>query len=246
VQLTDCFSKGKDCDYTPYKEPSRIESHELEPLVTRYETCSHTDLSPRGTTELLRAITARIDIPDLAASAINLISLIQEILDLADFDLAKALGEFGTCVQQWCPIVSDDLLLGGEHDLSVETHGQGDGRKRPLFQLCLWLVTFRPCPHHKYMGASELYRALKQVHAVLQSAVGMELDALQVGMILAVYEVGHAMRRQAFQTLASCTAVVKILELETKRTASTESLGMVDWLKASLVMLDRYVDFSTL
>lgn len=242
LHLTDWSSKGKDCDYTPYKEPPRFESYELEPLVIRCDTCLHTDLSPRGTTELLRAVVARIDTPDSATSLTVLTSLVQHMLDLADIDLAAALGEFGPCIQQWCPIISEDLLLGCEHDLSIGVHGQDDSGKRPLLRLCLWLVTCRPCPYHKHIGASELYRALKQVHAIIQGTAGMELDAIEAGMIMAVYEIGHAMRMQAFQTTASCAAALKVLDVETKRLGITESAERLEWLKASLVMLDRCVD----
>lgn len=176
----------------------------------------------------------------LSNTATPLMELVLEILYLAEFDLFQALGEFGRCIQQWCPIIGEDLLLGCENDLSRQLSAH-NGPKDPLLWLCLWLVTRKPC-QHQTMGTSELYRAMKQVQVLLQSRgdSGLDLSVLRMGMLIALYEVGHGLRRQALQTLASCTAALKILELETKSKPDDKELNTVQWLKASLITLDRY------
>lgn len=91
------------------------------------------------------------------------------------------------------------------------------------------------------MGTSELYTTLKQVHALLQGATKLELSVLQTGLILAVYELGHGLRQQAFQTVGSCTATLQFLELEAGQTQNQELASFLKWLKASVAMLDRLV-----
>jgi hypothetical protein len=239
TQLRSC-SKGRDCDYTPYKEPPRNETHEDEPLIVHYETCQHTDLSPRGTTELLHAVTACINESSSSHLATKLSDLVHELLDLADVDLRAALEEFGPCIQQWCPIIPEEFLHGCPNDLSQQMSG-GYDPKSPLLWLCLWLVTRRTCQHWDHIERSELYRATKQVLALLQSRKEIDLEVVHIGMLITVFEVGHAMQTQASQTLAGCIALLRILGLDSRKSKDSGLMETVDWIKVSMLMLDRYV-----
>lgn len=228
-------SKGRDCDYTPYTEPSRRSSHGLEPLVVQNSDCLHADLTLHGTTKLLCHIKACIDEPGNPVPATKLSDVVREILDYAHVDLAVALEEFGTSIQQWCPIMLEKSLLGCSDDLSQQMI-RPDGSKSPLLWLCLWLVTKRTCQYQH----QELHRAMKQALGVLQSKSILDLEVLQVGLLITVYEVGHGLQTQASQTLASSIALYRMLELEAKGTSNQLSQSL-NWLKASLLMLDRYV-----
>jgi hypothetical protein len=237
--------KGRYCDYTPYKEPPRLESHELEPLVVHYEFCSHTDLSSRGTIDLLHVVKACSDDSSSPQPFTSLSEVVGELLELADVDLSVALEEFGPCIQQWCPVLLEDNLRGCAYDLSQQV-SHGEGSKSPLLWLCLWLVTKRTCPLREHTSRSELYRAMKQVLAMLQSREELHLEVAQIGMLIAVYEIGHGLQRPASQTLASCIALVRMLGLDARKKSNATLASTVEWLEVSMLMLDRYVSHSPL
>jgi hypothetical protein len=175
----------------------------------------------------------------------TLSDLVQEILDLADVNLSVALEEFGPCIQQWCPIMLEQRLRGGTSDLSQQMSSE-DVSKSPLLWLCLWLVTRRTCAYREHIDRSELYRTMKKIHALLQSRKELHLDAVQLGMLITVYEVGHGLQIQACQTLAGSVALLRMLWLAARKGKDTELVETTGWLKVSMLMLDRYVVFYTL
>lgn len=211
-----------------------------EPLIIHL-SCGHADLSPHGAAELLHAVKACGNTSSFPNAATDLLDLISEILDMAGFSLSHALTTFGPCIQQWCPIIFEDHIFGCTECMLSEPVNAQDGPKNPLLWICLWLVMRKPCSPHENMGASELYSALKQIHSVLQSAPIPDFAVLQVGLIIAIYELGHGLRSPAYQTLASCSATLRLLEFEAGRRRDLESLETLHWLKSSVVMLDRKV-----
>lgn len=229
-------SKDLDCDYSA---PPQFTGQRPEQLVIHNVPCGHADLSPHGAAELVHAVKACSNAPSLPDSATNLSDLISEILDVAGFSLSDALTVFGPCIQQWCPVFFEDHIFGCTECMLSEPVNAQDGPQNPILWMCLWLVMRKPCSPHENMGASELYSTLKQVHAVLQSVPTTDFIVLQVGLIIAIYELGHGLRMPAYQTLASCTATLRLLELEAMRKQDTESLEKVWWLKSSVIMLDR-------
>jgi hypothetical protein len=232
-------SKNQNCDYAPPCQPS-LPPPEPPVLVLSHPICGHADLSPHGATELVRAVKAYIEAP-AAGPATTLLELVVHILDSVNFDMSDALTRFGPAVQQWCPILLEDQILGNcDYRLSEPVNPQ-DGPRTPVLWLAMWLVLRKPCSPHENMGASELYAVVKQVHALMQTALELDLAVLQIGMIVAVYEIGHSLRQQAFQTLAICVATLTFLELEAVRKQDAEMVDVVGWLKASLAMIDRWV-----
>lgn len=133
----------------------------------------------------------------------------------------------------------EDQILGNCDYRVTEPVDARDGPKTPVLWMAMWLVLRKPCEVGENMGTSELYAAVKQVHALMQSALELDLAVLQIGLIIAVYEMGHKLRQQAFQTLAICTATLTFLELEAGRKQDEDLLNVVGWLKASLAMIDR-------
>lgn len=228
--------RGRPCDYTPFEKPPPPGEPDPEPLVLQHETCAHSDLSPRGTTELLRAVTACINGP-VPAAVSKLSETVHDILELADVDLPQALEEFGPCVQQWCPIIGEDLLKGCENDLSLPA--RRDRLNHPLLLLCLWLVTRRSCLDRMHVVQCALYSTLKQILALLQCRPDVELEVLQIGLLIAVYELGNGLQKPGFQTLAASAAMLRTLELDAKQRQDNDLTATVEWLKASMLMVDR-------
>jgi hypothetical protein len=218
----------------------RLESHEPEALVIQSEFCLHADLSTRGTMALLHAVKTCLDDSSNTVLATNLSDLVQEILTLANVDLTVALEEFGTCIQQWCPILPEDNLRGGTNDLSQQMFSDRES-KNPLLWLCLWLITKRTCLQQEHVTASELYRTMKQIAALMQSRRELHVEVVQIGMIIAAYEVGHGLQTPACQTLASCIALLRALSLDARRKKDMALVETTKWLKVSMLMLDRYV-----
>jgi hypothetical protein len=187
----------------------------------------------------VRAVKAYIEEPASAGPATSLLNLVVDILDSVGFDMSDALTRFGPSVQQWCPILLEDQILGNCDYRVTEPVNPQDGPKKPVLWLAMWLVLRKPCSPYENMGASELYAAVKQVHALMQTALELDTAVLQIGMIIAVYEMGHSLRQQAFQTLGICVATLTFLELEAGRKQDAESLKVVGWMKASVAMIDR-------
>lgn len=164
---------------------------------------------------------------------VRLWNIIQEILDLAGFDLSLALNEFRTGIHQWCPVLDETMLQDGENDLSKHWERQ------PLFALCIWLLRQRPCIHQNSMGTTELYRAMKHIYAALQIISRMRIEVVQVGMLIAIYEVSHGLQTQADLTVSSCAIMLQTLEFESFPICLGEQPDMLKRLKSSLLRLDR-------
>ncbi|KAL6158795.1 hypothetical protein ACJQWK_04268 [Exserohilum turcicum] len=228
-----CAGSNRNCDYTPHKAPQRV-CDESDPLVSCHESCSQTDSSSRGMIKLLQRISACTN--PFAPSELDTIRLwntVQGILDLAGFDLSLALKEFGMCIHQWCPVLDENMLENGENDLSEQAERQ------PLFALCMWLLMQRPCIHQKSMSTTELYRTMKHIHVILQMDIEMRVEAIQVGMLIAAYEVSHGLRTQAHFTVSSCAIMLQILDCETSPVHIGKQSRMLKQLKSSLLRLDR-------
>jgi hypothetical protein len=180
-----------------------------------------------------------VDDASNSTSVDKLSQLVYEILDLADGNLPAALEEFGPCIQQCCPILPETFLRGDRHDLSQQLSSVKDF-KTVLLCLGLWLVTRRTCSHREHVVRSELYRALKQVLAVLQTRQELDLEAVQFGVLITVYEAGHGLQRQASQTLAGCIALLRMLALRARKGSDSVLTETLEWITISVLVLDRY------
>ena len=184
--------------------------------------------------ELLQKISACTDpfAPDVLYT-VRLWNIVQEIFNLVGFDLSLALTEFGTGIHQWCPVLDEDMLQNGENDLYKHWERQ------PLFALCMWFLTQRPCIHQKSMGTTELYRAMKHIYVALQIDFGMRVETVQFGMLIAIYEVSHGLQTQADLTVSSCVIMLQNLDFETFPVFVNKQPHMLKRLKSSLLRLDR-------
>jgi hypothetical protein len=74
---------------------------------------------------------------------------------------------------------------------------------------------------------------------IVQSRKEIDLEVVQIGMLITVFEVGHAMQTQASQTLAGCIALLRILGLDSRKSKHSGLMEIVEWTKVSMLMLDR-------
>lgn len=176
----------------------------------------------------------------------QLSNLVNGLLDLADVDMSSTLTEFEPCVQQWCPIITDEVSLGVVATGATTHAPRRLQTDQPIIALALWLLARRPCANAQHVLQCELHRTLKQVMALWQSEDSTNLMTLQLGMLLVTYELGHALHNAAFQTLASCVAILELLGLRA-RTIKHEMHDMIlHWLSASVLMLDRMLPIAVL
>lgn len=219
--------KDLPCDYTP--SPS-LQVTTSEPLVLRSGS-SAPRLSFHGAWRLLQAVNASLHAMSGQPAKTKFSSSVADILNLANFDLISALDDLDPSVRHWSPTVHEHVLDQGA-DLILA--------KYPLLTLGAWLATVPSHGQTEYPQRCKLYQSLKQVIAVLQSRSEAEMQSLQLGLSIAVYEVGHGMATQAFQTLSSCKAMLLPLEHDVNR-CNKQALETMEWLKASLLMLHRHV-----
>ena len=226
--LTNESRKKLPCDYTPSPFLPVATS---ESLVLKSGS-SAARLSPHGASVLVGAVNTSLYATSTRSTTAKLSSYAADMLDFANIDLISALHDFGPSVRHWSPTMHEHVLKQGS-DFVIARH--------PLLALGAWLVTSPPVGDPR---RSELYVALKQIVAALQSRNRAEMEPLQLGLSLAVYEVGHGMIAQAFQTLSGCKAMLILLEREFRDSGDKQVQETMDWLKASLLMLDRYVTSS--
>ncbi|XP_014555128.1 hypothetical protein COCVIDRAFT_39050 [Bipolaris victoriae FI3] len=223
-----CAVKERHCDYTPFKEPIRQGHDDVTPLVQHFDACLHADLTLGGVSELLHAVTAWITSGGTSGAAAKLSKVVYEILDLADVDLVLALDEFGTCIQQWCPVFPTSYLYGEVEDLSQQSQHK-DRLRHPLLLLCLWLITRRTCVQQAHTTQPHIYLALKQILALLHSSNQISLQILQISLLLAIYETGHGQSHAAYLTLSTSLSLYNLLLLS--------PTPIPDWLTSSILFL---------
>lgn len=159
---------------------------------------------------------------------VRLWGVIERILNIAEFDLTSALEEFASGMHQWCPVLDENLLTDGENDLSK------NARRYPLFTLCTWFLTTS-------VGVTELYRAMKHIYLVLQTDLAVMVETVQLGILIAMYEVSHGMQTQADYTVSACAIMLQHLDHETSQDHADDQVRMLKRLKTSLLRLDRCV-----
>lgn len=188
-------------------------------------------LSSQGAWELVQLVDACLNPASSPAFARWLANFTADILSLANVDFPTVLDHFDTSVQQWCPIFPENVLHHGAETLILD---------HPVLSLGIWFVTKTARGHPEHYYGCQLYQALKQVHALLQTASDVRMETLQLGMLIAVFEMGHGMGRQAFQTLGGCKCTLTMLELDAQDRAQSRVLDNIRWLKVSLLTLDWY------
>lgn len=212
------------------------------PSIISFEGCTHVDLSSRSTTALLHAVTVVADSKDASGSKAMLADTVYDILDQANVDISLVLEDFGPSIQQWCPIVPEDFLKDRQNHASYEQPPHEE-TYRPFLLLCLWLMSRRPCDNAEHITRCQLYRALKQSLAIFQSGTNVNISILQASMLLALYETSHGMSNQAFQTMSASVGILQLLQHSATKSANL--VWTLEWIKPSLLMLDRVLTLTS-
>ncbi|PSN74308.1 hypothetical protein BS50DRAFT_670727 [Corynespora cassiicola Philippines] len=235
-----CTSKLRQCDYTPVKDDSRLgNSTDISIPLFDKNGLSVPDLTANGRDMLLKTIASCMD--QDPGAPIRLSELVYDILDLADVTIPDMIVQYIPTVHQWCPFVSGDLLHAFIHDSPRIV--RRDGLPSPLIVLGIFLVTQPSSVQPGNTRVNKLYSTIKQVIAILHTADNIELEVIQAHLLLAVFEFGHGLLKQAHVSLASCVAMFNLFELRLHehQLDSSELLS----LKSCIVFLDRMIALSS-
>lgn len=134
-------------------------------------------------------------------------------------------------MHQWCPVLDEDMLPDGDNDLSK------NARRYPLLTLCMWFLMTG-------VGITELYRAMKHIYVVLQTDFEIRVESVQIGVLIAMYEVSHGMQTQADYTVSACAIMLQHLQPASSPESADGQAHMLKRLNSSLLRLDRCVPFS--
>lgn len=239
------YSKLRSCDYTWIKDAPRIVDSSMAqdgPLYVEQGKCS-SDLSTRGRDELLNAVTACMNREP--GSTNRLSELVSEILDLAERNVSDLFEEHATSIHQWCPLIDEEMLREGREGAYDDL--PSDLLPSPFPMLCIFLLSSRSCAHMEHISTGTLYMTVKQIFAIGQTSGEVSLELFRAGMLLAVYECGHGMAKQAFVTLSSCVALFDLIKLDIRKPdTGICSEEMMSSLNAAIIMLDRMIPLSNM
>jgi hypothetical protein len=116
-----------------------------------------------------------------------------------------------------------------------------------LLVMCVFLLARRACRHPEHVTTNLLYTTLKQMLALTRASGGITVDIFRAEMLLAVYEYAHGLGMQAHLTLSSSAAMLALIELHMRRVDSgIVDDGLLEPLRANVIMLDRMIPLSTL
>jgi len=120
-----------------------------------------------------------------------------------------------------------------------------------LLLLCIKLITALPPTEHKNPRTS-LYYIAKHFHLELEGSEMFTLPVLQAGVLLALYEIGHAIYPAAFLSISACARYAQALGISIRGSMGMrKALTMVEveeqrraWW--AIVILERLVRFPQL
>lgn len=148
---------------------------------------------------------------------------------------------FFSTIHIWMPIISKKRFATMLNPLSHRPS------ELSLLVLCMKLCCTPP-PEDRKDGRTPLYRAAKRFHYDVEAAGVLSIRILQAGLLIALYELGHAIYPAAYLTVGACARYGMALGIDrfglelmgdTERTApwlEIEEMRRVWW---AVLILDR-------
>lgn len=115
--------------------------------------------------------------------------------------IQRILGSYFTTTHEWLPIVSMERM---HQDLCLPLSNTSPDLA--LLYLCMRLVGER-LPQALQNPQTSFYLSVKEYHSVVESAGLLSVNLVQAGILLAVYEFGHAIFPAAYITIGRCAKV---------------------------------------
>jgi hypothetical protein len=143
-------------------------------------------------------------------------------------------------VQSWMPIISKTRFY--DHYLHPLSQPRTD---LALLFLCMKLIISMP-PEHTKNPQTPTYFAAKQFYLDVETAGIFSIQALQAGLLISLYELGHAIYPSAFLSIGACARYSYALGINGNATSQIikpstwveqEETRRVWW---AIVILDRF------
>jgi hypothetical protein len=159
-------------------------------------------------------------------------------------EMRKYSSNFFNGVHKWLPIISEERF---------STY-----LARPLSEcradiacllLCIKMISWLPSSHSKD-PRTDIYHAAKLSFSNMETAGVLSIQSLEAGLIILLYEIGHAMYPSAFLTVGACARCGYALGLGTKdvvqicRPFTREEHEERRRLWWAIIVLDRYASYS--
>lgn len=164
---------------------------------------------------------------------------------VGDFDtIQQDAAEYFSTVHCWWSIISKQSFYNNLMNPLIPRRADAH-----LILLCMKLITWSPSAEEQDPRTS-LYFAAKQYFTELEAAGVFSIRALQSGVLIAVYELGHGIYPSALLSIASCARYVRALDISLRpNTDSAQSLSSFEseerrrvWW--AVLILDRFANIS--
>ncbi|KAH7368897.1 hypothetical protein B0T11DRAFT_68262 [Plectosphaerella cucumerina] len=145
---------------------------------------------------------------------------------------------YHSSIHDWFPVLDANRFrthLSNRHEAAISPYVE-------LVCLLLMLVTGKPTRRKSTTQTSRLYITVRALVATLQAQTHPSLLMLQASAILALYECGQGMARQAHMTLSGAVAIAGLLDLQASAEMEEEFLHC----KLGLLTLDRMIVLSSI
>jgi hypothetical protein len=147
-------------------------------------------------------------------------------------------------IHTWMPFISKKRFYGSHLRPSFQT--QPDV---VLLLLSLRLITTPPPPRPRN-PRTPLYHLVKHFHLDVESSSAISTPVLQAGILLALYEILHAIYPAAFQSIGACARYAHALGINVSKSLNTRKLFTLVEVEErrrvwwAIVILDRFVPVS--
>ncbi|EHK20192.1 uncharacterized protein TRIVIDRAFT_193156 [Trichoderma virens Gv29-8] len=178
---------------------------------------------------LLQLETPKVEvaIPKMVADYVGTIVDIQNIAN-AYFDT----------IHTWMPILSKKQFFSNLPNYL--THKKTE--------LCLLVICMKLSSSLTTTAKTVLYRTAKQFHFEVESSGILSVAVLQAGVLIAIYELGHAIYPAAFLSIGQCARYAAALEID--KSITSRLLDKLPWNEVeeqrrvwwSIIILDRYLN----
>lgn len=143
----------------------------------------------------------------------------------------------------WLPIISRESLLQGLNVPVEDTNVDA-----ALLYLCMRLIAER-LPEALQNPQTSFYLSVKEFFFLVESAGLLTIQLLQGGLLLAVYELGHAIFPAAYLTIGRCTKIGQAMNIHNTAGTPQMILSPATWSEVeerqrvwwATIVLDRYV-----
>jgi hypothetical protein len=147
---------------------------------------------------------------------------------------------FFDTIQPWMPIISKKRFY--DHYLYLLSSSHPD---IALLFLCMKLIT-EVLPEHVKNPQTLIYFAAKQFYLVIETAGILSIQVLQAGILISLYELGHAIYPAAFLSIGACARYAYAIGIN--RNATSQISQPLTWVEQeerrrvwwAIVILDRF------